>query len=128
MDGFSAKERQDALARVPTVERRERWDQVTSGGFSAAELDKAYEKMRISLARCEAALHASQWLAGTGYTLADIAMVPFVDRIRNLRPDLLAAPLYPRLNGWYERMRARPAFVRAFDFTDDPRAAELKNY
>ena len=127
MHGLSREERKATLARVPTGERRARWEQVTSGGFPPAEIESAYEKMRVCLARCEDALAGGPWLAGTAYTLADIAVVPFIDRIRNLKPEFLAAPAYPRLGDWYARMRARPAFAKAFDFRDDPRAASLPN-
>jgi glutathione S-transferase len=55
-----------------------------------------------------------------------MAMAPFIDRIRNLRPDLIGAAEYPLLLDWYARMQARPAFTRAFDFKD-ARTAALPN-
>jgi len=64
---------------------------------------------------------------GKEYSLADIAVIPFIDRINNLRPDLVDAGRLPRLLDWYARMRERPAFAKAIYFNDDPRAAELPN-
>nr|TFG54614.1 MAG: glutathione S-transferase family protein [Hyphomicrobiales bacterium] len=127
MRGLSADERNDVLNRVPTPERRKRWEQVTSTGFGQGELEKAYSKMRECFEHCESALEKNPWLAGEYYSLADIAVVPFIDRINNLKPEYLAAPLYPKLNAWYAHMRARPAFAKAFEFSDDPRAATLVN-
>ena len=82
--------------------------------------------MKECLARAEAALADGPWLAGRDYSLADMAMAPFIDRIRNLRPDLIAEAKYPQLLDWYARMRARPAFTRAFDFHNE-RTAALPN-
>jgi glutathione S-transferase len=90
-------------------------------------MEKAYSNMRECFERCESALENGQWLAGKNYSLADIAVVPFIDRINNLKPEFLAPPLYPKLNAWYANMRARPAFAKAFYFKDDSRAATLVN-
>jgi glutathione S-transferase len=127
MRGLTQAARESALARIPTSERRKRWAQVTSTGFDHAEVGAAYAKMGACLDACETALRDAPWLAGDHYSLADIAVVPFIDRIRNLKPEFLAPPLYPRLNEWYSRMRHRPAFAKAFDFKDDPRATTLVN-
>ena len=125
--GLAAGTAEQTLARIPTAERRERWQKMAQGGFSAAEIEQAYELMRACLAKLEDALAESPWLAGRSYSLADIAMVPFIDRIRNLRPDFFAQGQYLRAQEWYARIRARPAFDKAFNFKDDPRAAELPN-
>jgi len=127
MRGFSEGERDALLSRVPTLERRKRWEQVTSTGFEQEEIDAAYTKMHECFERCERALEQGPWLAGDEYSLADIAVVPFVDRISHLKPEFLAAPLYPKLNAWYAAMRERPAFANAFKFSADPRAATLVN-
>lgn len=127
MRDLSTSEREALLTRIPTAERRKRWEQVTSTGFDEAEIETAYAKMHECFERCEEALERSPWLGGENYTLADIAIIPFIDRINNLKPEFLAGSRYPKLNDWYARMRARPAFAKAFEFDDDPRAAELVN-
>jgi glutathione S-transferase len=123
---LSPEDLQSTLARIPTKDRRDRWETVAKSGFSEAELQDAYDKMVECLTRAEAALAEAPWLAGTDYSLADMAMAPFIDRIRNLRPDLIGAAEYPLLLDWYARMQARPAFTRAFDFKDE-RTAALPN-
>lgn len=127
MRGFSESQREALLERIPTEERRNRWKQVTTTGFDAAEIAAAYAKMHECFGRCEAALDKHSWLAGEDYSLADIAIIPFVDRINNLKPEFMDIEVYPKLNDWYARMRARSAFAKAFEFRDDPRAAELIN-
>jgi len=72
-------------------------------------------------------LEKAEFLAGNEFTLADIAVAPFVDRIKNLKPEYLARADFPSLQRWYKAMSKRPAFNRAFDFKDDPRALELPN-
>ena len=118
---------EETLSRVPTRERRDRWQKMAQGGFSVGELKEAYERMLDCLDRIENALSETPWLAGGNYSLADIAMIPFIDRIRNLRPDFIPENKYPYLQDWLARIRSRPAYDLAFNFRDDPRAAELPN-
>ena len=126
-DALAEDKLQSVLARIPTKERRDRWETVARHGFTEAEMQDAYDKMRQCLDRIEAALAHGPWLAGEVYSLADIAMIPFIDRIRNLRPEFMPMADYPRLTAWETALRARPAFDKAFNFRDDPRAAELPN-
>lgn len=101
---------------------------MAGSGFSEHELNEAYRKMRICLDRVEQSLSRGPWLAGETFSLADIAIIPFIDRIFNLRPEFMPRTEFPLLWSWHARITARPAFDRAFNFRDDPRAAELPNF
>ncbi len=115
------------LAHVPTAERRARWRATAREGFRPEEFEAAYGEMALTFDRMEARLgDGRDWLAGT-YSLADIALVPFVERIDDLRPDLLATGNWPRVAAWYARLRARPAFDKAFFFEGrDARIAAIR--
>ena len=118
----------ETLSAIPTAERRDRWEKMAQGGYAEAELEAAYAQMRTCLARAEAQLAQTPWLAGDAFSLADIAMLPFIDRISNLRPEFLEGPGHSHLNDWLARCKQRDSFAPAFAFKDDPRAAELPNF
>ena len=103
-------------ARVPTAERRARWRQVARGSFSAEEMNAAYEKMTRTFAKMEGDLCAGPWLAGEQFTLADIAMAPFAERMMDLRGDLVSRDTYPAVHGWFDRLRERASFQPTFFF------------
>ena len=64
--------------------------------------------------RMEAALQDTAWLAGARYSIADIALVPFVKRIEEeIAPDAVTAARHPRVMQWWKTIQARPAFGRA---------------
>ena len=113
---LSDEELDHMTARVPTPERRARWLQVARGSFSQEEMDGAYEKMTRTFTKMEGTLADSQWLAGDGFSLADIAMAPFIDRMMDLRDDLVSEDLYPRVYDWFGRLRERPSFEPTFFF------------
>ena len=72
--------------------------------------------MHATFDRMEGALADGRpWLVGD-YSLADIAIVPFVERIDDLRPDLLASGKWSGVSAWFARYRERPAFDKAFFF------------
>jgi glutathione S-transferase len=104
------------LAHVPTAERRARWEATARQGFTQDEFNAAYAEMTATFDRMESALKDGRdWLAGE-YSLGDIAIVPFVERIDDLRPDLLGSGKWRRVSAWFARYRARPAFEAAFFF------------
>lgn len=117
----------NVLSRVPTAERQDRWKQMAQGGYSEAELAEAVRKMESCLDKLQAKLLQTPWLVGDDFTLADVAVLPFADRIRNLRPELLEGPTRAAVVAWLERAQRRPSFNRAINFTEDPRAADLPN-
>lgn len=99
----------DTLANIPTAERRERWAQMAKGGYSDGDLAEAVAKMEKCLDALQDRLSAVPWLAGEAFGLADIAVLPFADRIRNLRPELLADARRSSIAAWLDRASARPS-------------------
>jgi glutathione S-transferase len=109
-------ELETTLARIPTEERRQRWQQVARGGFSDAEIQGAFEKMTLTFATMEADLANGEFLAGDAFSLAECAMLPFVERMTDLRPDLTAPADYPNVHRWLARLAERPSWQAAFFF------------
>jgi glutathione S-transferase len=63
----------------------------------------------------ERALQESAWVVGQHFTMADVAMAPYVNRLAALAMDgLWREGRLPRVEAWFERIRARPAFEPAF--------------
>ena len=56
----------------------------------------------------EAGLGNGPWLMGEQYTLADIDLIPFVDRFADFYPDMLNATATPKVSG-LARAHARAA-------------------
>ena len=73
----------------------------------------------------EKTLAQQAWLAGDSFSLADIAMTPYVSRLDMLGTAQMWEKTRPGLTDWFARIKARPAFKHAFldwcppDLTDD---------
>ena len=62
----------------------------------------------------EEALDDGPWLAGESFSLADIALTPYLDRLNRLGLSPMWTRARPRLTDWFARIRARPSYDRAY--------------
>ncbi len=78
----------------------------------------AGDKVRLYadyLRKMEGALQESEWLVGQHFSMADVAMAPYVNRLAALAMDgLWRDGRLPCVADWFERIRARPTFGPAF--------------
>jgi glutathione S-transferase len=109
----------EAIARIPLKDHRDKFRKIAAGGFSEAEFEDAYAKMDFVYARTEAALADVPYLVGDMFTLADINMLPFIDQFGKYRPELLDPSNHPNTADWHSRMMARPAVVKTYTPSDE---------
>lgn len=107
--------REEALAaieRIPDARVRARWRKAASSGISADDLKPSIARLTEMVERMDRALQDAPWLEGEEYSLADIDLAPFVQRL--VRIDLFGlVAARPRVNDWYARMTSRPAYASA---------------
>lgn len=112
-----AKPREEVLAmlnKIPDAARRERQIAIYEKGVDAPHFGPAIERFDKMLADMERDLTANVWLAGSDYSLADIAFTPYVNRLAQLQ----LAHMWdsrPHVARWFETVRARPSFGTAYD-------------
>jgi glutathione S-transferase len=117
--GYTPEELRAIAARCPNPMLAARFLHRQMRGVTAAEEEAAYVALDYLLDRMEAALLAGPWLAGDAYSLADIAMAPYINRIEVLkRPEMVGAARRPRIAEWWRRVQARPAFAEAFSIAN----------
>lgn len=82
-------------------------------GFTRAEVQAALEQLDLTLARMEAMLQHRPWLMGAHFTLADIMVIPTIDRMADLGLASRWSNL-PAVSAWYERVKTRPSFAATY--------------
>ncbi len=110
-----------------TAARALKWQYIEHGlaAPGVAEKIRLYEaylrKMQDTLARQE-------WLAGRDFSMADIAMSPYVNRLAALAMEgLWTGGRLPAVARWFERIRERPSFSSAFlEWMPKPLAEEMR--
>lgn len=92
-------------------------------GFSEPDLQTSIEQLIATLDRMESTLERSAWLVSETYSIADIVILPTIDRMADLGlGDLWSRGERPRVANWYGRMLQRPAIRRAY-----PKGARLSD-
>ena len=101
----------------PDLQRRRDEIHHAEEGISKEVIAFAVDRVDDQLALMEGALSKHEWLVGDDFSLADMAVLPFVERFKvNGFDDRVTAK--PHLVRWYDRMFARPAIEKAYAFTD----------
>jgi glutathione S-transferase len=121
------EEMQAMAARCPNPVMAKRFLNRVEHGVPEEVENQAYAALDYLLNQMEDALATRSWLAGKEYSLADIAMAPFINRIEVLkRPEMVQAARRPRVADWWQRVRARPACEQAFSFQNPDRSDPLR--
>lgn len=105
------------VAETPLVDHRLKLQALKGDGFTKKEFEEAWGRMDYVYDRCEAALADGPYLVGKMYTLADIALLPYVFAFTLTRPELMET--HPRTREWYERVMARPAVRETYEPSDE---------
>ncbi len=111
---WSDEELAERLKKVPSKERQEAWRRAARRPYTAEEEGEARRRLVLMLDKMEESLGHHAWLVGDTYSLADIAVVPFVKRIdEEIAPDEVSDKKHPRVLAWWQRVQSRPAFAEA---------------
>ena len=103
-----------------------RWIQDGLAAPGATDKIRLYDSY---LRKMDVALGERAWLAGDAFSMADIAMAPYLNRLWALAMEpLWTGGRLPRVEAWFSRVRERPSFHSGFiawmpsDLADEMRA------
>ena len=104
--------RQGGTEGLPARMLKWQWVQHGINAPGAADKIRLYDGY---LQKVEEALADSPWLVGSTFSMADIAMAPYVNRLSTLSMEgLWSNGRLPRVENWFERVKDRPTFKPAF--------------
>jgi glutathione S-transferase len=92
------------------AEKKRAW---IAEGYASPDARRAVLTYHKFLQKMEFQLGRSQWLVGSAWGLADIETAPYVAVLELLEFQKWWRDRLPRVTGWYDRMKARPAFRQA---------------
>jgi len=107
-------------ARRPTRYYQDLHARAVRGEITKAELAEARSTIEQLLDRLEQRLDPGPWIVGAEFSLADIAVAPYVFRLSALGADQFwSKDRRGRVHEWYERLSVRPSFQRAVSWPDE---------
>jgi glutathione S-transferase len=117
---WTEEELQKQAGLRPTKFLKDLHTRAVRGEIPKAELDEASVEIGGLLDRLEATLAPGPWIVGTHFSLAELAIAPYMFRLNALGADQFwSASKRPRIHAWYAGLSARPAFQRAVSWPDE---------
>jgi glutathione S-transferase len=113
---FAAMSEEEFLAFAESKPlRREFMLAMGRTGFPQKDMDAALARLRRTYERMDAEIEkgGGPWLLGGGISLADVMVMPAIVRMADLGQDAAWQDL-PRLERWYDAIRAHPAFAPTY--------------
>jgi len=93
-----------------TTDWHARKKEIVGQGMEAPGVGRTFRLYDGYLQKMEDTLAKQPWLAGDTWSLADIAMAPYVNRLDMLGMSEMWVGSRPRLTEWFERIKSRPSF------------------
>ena len=112
-DSFLQKSDRDLkkyFNEIPDEERRTRRQRSIELGFSSPDFVKALTSLDQMLTDMETTLSQAEWLAGNKFTLADAAIIPFLERLDEFTYSELWEERRPAVSEWWDRIKARDSY------------------
>jgi glutathione S-transferase len=106
---------EERLMKMPDPARRDRQRALIEKGIETPFFRDHIKVFEKTFGEMEAQLRKTQWLASEIFTLADIEITPYVERIDRLG----LAGMWdnrPKLADWFKRIKARPSFKMIADY------------
>ena len=123
IEKHSREKLMDMVKSQPDKQRRA--DEIRNAdGIPEDVVNFAAERVIDELDLIEQSLKDNTWLCGNTYSLADMAVLPFVERFEaNGYGIEISEEKRPNLAEWFERIQQRPGVKTAYSFMDPDKEA-----
>lgn len=125
---------EEFLKSTPDQSVTNKWkarkQEIVREGFDAPGIGDTIKLYDGYLAKMEEALSKHEWLAGDEFTLADVALAPYVNRLDMLSMSgLWTGGRFPRVEAWFNKINKTDTFKEAFlDWCPEELTNDLKTF
>lgn len=93
--------------------RKQFYKEMGRKGFDAAKLDDSIERLKQTIIRMNDAMEDQNWLCGPNISLADMCVIPTIDRMRDLGLHHVWQD-YPNVVRWWNEVQKRNSYKQTF--------------
>lgn len=112
-----------------TSKWKARKQEIVREGFNAPGIEETIRLYFNYLVKMDETLLKSEWLAGDTFSLADIGLAPYVNRLDMLSMSGMWEGRLPGVERWFDAIKARPRFKEAFlDWCPEALTNDLKHF
>lgn len=115
-----------SIARMANPATASKRRDVMKNGLASVHVDAAFFTLWRMFDDMQKALAQSQWLLGNDYSIADAAILSYVDRLDRLGFAGLWTDRTPLVGRWLKASKARPSYSAISDYIDAGGAEKMR--
>ena len=104
-----------AIVRMPDPVNRAKRRNLFADGLESIYVEQALRHLRAIFENMSSHIGDGKWVSGSSFGLADVGLVPYIDRIDRLGFGGLWVDEFPAVGIWLASMRERSSYTLAFD-------------
>ncbi len=109
----TSQEIEAAIVRMPDPKMAAKRRDLLENGLDSAYVTGDFFTLKRLFNDMQSALDQSQWLTGDTFAMADVAVLPYIDRLARFGMHGFWDTLAPNVDLWLESARVRPSYARA---------------
>lgn len=116
-----------SIAKMPNPFAAEKRKELIEKGLASFHVSAAFFTLCQMFNDMQVALLKTKWLAGDQFSLSDVALIAYVDRLERLGMAELWKDRTPLVGGWLNAAQGRPSYAKAIDpFVNPDAAAKMR--
>lgn len=112
------------MANPATASKRR---EVLANGLDSIHVHSAFFTLRRMFTDMQSALSKTEWLLGDDYSIADTAIVSYVDRLERLGFEGMWKAQTPLVGKWLEASKGRPSYQALDNFIEEEGANKMRS-
>lgn len=111
----SAEQIDASIAKMANPANAAKRRDLITNGVDSTHVTAAFFTLKLMFDRMQSALETSQWLLGDTYTIADVAILAYIDRLDRLGLAGLWTKRTPKVQDWLDSARQRNSYAIAIE-------------
>jgi len=103
------------VARIPNPKAAAKRRDILDNGLASFHVEGDLYTLRNTFTEMSACLGRTRWLGGEHHSMADIALIAYIDRLDRLGFDGLWSSQFPEVTAWLAACRQRTSYLTAID-------------
>lgn len=113
-----------SLAKMPSPAAAKKRRDLIENGIESDYLNDAFYTLKRTFSDMVSALENDDWLAGSDYSMADVSVIAYIDRLEKIGMAGLWEKDFRSVGDWLARARERDSYAAALDPFIDLEAAK----
>ena len=103
------------IARIPNPKAAAKRRDIIDNSLASFHVEGDFHTLHNTFTEMSASLNRTRWLAGECHSMADVALISYIDRLDRLGFDGFWSSQFPEVTAWLTASRQRASYLTAID-------------